>query len=190
MRAAGCEVRVAMAAAMLTLCGAAAPAHAYYGFPEEAQKKFPALDCTLNCLLCHGTLAGGDTNWRYTPGGGKGLGETYREKYGLRASELGSVSSAFDAAAAARSDIDGDGVTDFAELTAGRDPYDPDPDALYCGGSAAAALPSYGCGEARLARGTELDEVATVFGAGTLIAAAGAARLRRSRRARRRPPLD
>jgi len=136
--------------------------------------------CTMQCTLCHKTLAGGPGNLN------TGFGEAIQATAELSIRQPSSIAAALermrvgpciDRLGAMEDpdpcDSDGDGMGDILELEASRDP-NVFGEGNICGG------PTYGCG-ARVARGSsDFDWLALlVAGAAAAMMIGGARRLRK-----------
>ena len=145
----------------LGLSLSAASAAASPTYPGEV-KSHLVLPSTPACGLCHsnGVTGIGTVN---TP-----FGKSLRAD-GAAAEDVGSLDKALDALKGAKTDSDGDGVDDIAELEAGTDPN-------VAGGEAAPEL-GYGC-QARVAPGPD-DVTGGAIAAALVGAALFVARRRR-----------
>jgi hypothetical protein len=148
----------------------AGTSHADPSFPSAVESDWK-VPCLPKCTLCHLTQLGGPGNIRTTTDGSPGFGATLRDLYGLSVGNVSSIHSALAQAKAGNSDVDGDGKTDYDELSTGMDPNDPTPGATICTGDTG---PVYGC--VRVARPGPVDGAASTFAIATLI---GLATLRR-----------
>jgi hypothetical protein len=129
------------------------------------------MPCVPSCAVCHLDANGGPGRIRTTVNGKTGFGGKLLG-YGLDVSTPSSINAALDIAKDDKSDVDGDGHTDFDELSVGDDPNDPAQGASVCGTG-----PEFGC--VRIARQGPVDGVGSVSAAAVL--ALGLAALRRRR---------
>jgi hypothetical protein len=164
-----------LAAAALAVGLFAAPvAKADPGAPAFVQQRFN-LPCTPQCTLCHSDNNGQYGNIRPAtkPGGGLGPGFilTLRDKCGFVPTDKTTWPTAFDQLQKFAFDTDGDGKTDYAELSDGEDPNDGTAGASLCG-------PTYGC--VRVAPGTSVDGFALVASGAVLFFGIALVRRRRS----------
>jgi MYXO-CTERM domain-containing protein len=174
---------VALAIGALCL-SASGPATADGNYPDYLREHLQ-MPCKPGCTPCHATDQGGPHNLRFTTTGQPGFGATLESKFDLLvSSDKAPLFAALDAAAVAKSDIDGDGVIDTEELHEGRDPNDPNPDARFCGANVDTG-PEYGCFSSSPSKGSGSDGgTASVIGAAPLTAIAAYFSRRRSRRAK------
>jgi hypothetical protein len=125
---------------LLALSGAlvavAPSASATPNFPDELRSYWtlPPLPASPPCLLCHTSPAGG-LGTANVPFG------AYLRSRGLRSYDTASLRGALDADRGERHDSNHDGVPDYDELQAGKDP------SASSDGSAAPRTPEYGCGQ-------------------------------------------
>jgi hypothetical protein len=149
----------------------AADASADPAFPKSLQQHWN-VPCTPSCGVCHFDASGGPAKIRKTTNGKPGFGAKLLS-YGLDVGDLSSINAALDADKSDQSDVDGDGKSDFDELSVGDDPNDPTPGASVCSG------PEFGC--VRVARQGPVDGVASVSAAAVLLLGLTALRRRRRR---------
>lgn len=171
--------RLSVSALALAAATALAPAAlASDTYPGAVQSALGT--CTMQCTLCHTTLAGGPGNLN------TGFGEAIQATAELSIRQPSSIAAALQKMeegpcieslgampVQGPCDSDGDGTGDVEELRQGRDP-NVSGEGNICGG------PTYGCG-ARVARGTsDFDWVALLIaGAAAAIMIGGARRVRR-----------
>jgi hypothetical protein len=146
--------------AMLTV---SAFAGASATFPAEVQSALN-MPCTPPCTICHKDNLGGIGTVT------KPFGSNMIDVGHVKRADPSSVKPALDALDAAKTDSDGDGVSDIDELRAGDDPNTKGANNL------CSDVPMYGCG-ARVAPNGRLDGWAAVAAFAT--AAALLARMRR-----------
>lgn len=146
----------------------------------EASEEYPQviadtleMPCVPACTLCHTSLAGGLGTIRSDVNGASfGLRLIAAGVRGEAPNRVPDALAAIEADPSA--DLDGDMVTDIAELRAGADPNEPG-EGNVCGGG-----PTYGCG-ARIAPSTTLDVSGGAAALGAVLALVFAARRRRAR---------
>jgi hypothetical protein len=141
-------------------------------FPDALRSYWmtPPLPASPPCLLCHTSSAGG-LGTATAPFG------SYLRSRGLRSYDVTSLHGALDADRAEGHDSNHDGVSDYDELQAGRDP------SAAADGSAP-RTPAYGCGQvAPGSPGSPWTVGASLSALGALVSGA---RARRRRRAGRR----
>lgn len=110
-------LRLSLLAAAAAMLLAEAPAHASPAFPDALASHL-ALRSAPDCVLCH---VGDNTN---ASSARQPFAVTLKA-HGARAADAPSLVAALDAIAADKSDSDGDGSPDIAELAAGSNPNDP-----------------------------------------------------------------
>lgn len=166
--------RIAIGSVLISSAFVAAPAAARSEFTGDVARDLN-MPCEPDCTLCHRTLAGGPGNLRFVKGTQDvpGFGFALKGDFGVDVSNRDSLGPALQAAEAAGSDVDGDGVPDITELKAGDDPNDPTAGARLCGSSA----PEYGC--LRVAPRGSVDSTGALAGIAVLLV--GASRLHRRR---------
>ncbi len=164
-------LRASLFCAIAATCALAAPSvHADPRFPPELRMALPNLTCDPPCTICHLTLAGGLGTLR---SGGIGA-EWLSMGFGLDIGNPASVITALNNAKSANSDADGDGMSDYLELSMGENPSDPKNLAPLCPANATKPL-VYGC--ARVSPQGHVDDVAAA--ASALVVLLGIAALRR-----------
>jgi len=167
----------ALGAALATLF-ATGSALADPSFPAVVEQDWK-MPCLPKCTICHLTLQGGFGTLRSTTNGNPGFGANLKNLYDLNTTDLSSIHKALASAKTDATDVDGDGKTDYDELSTGMDPNDPTPGASACGGDQG---PEFGC--VRVAKQGPVDGAASAFAIVTLI---GLATLERRRRRRTTP---
>jgi hypothetical protein len=147
-------------------------------FPAAVEQDWK-VPCLPKCTICHINLQGGFGTLRSTTNGSPGFGQNMKDMFDLNTTDLSSIHTALAANKQAGSDVDGDGKTDYDELSTGMDPNDPTPGATICGGGAG---PEFGC--LHVARSGSIDGAASALAMTTLIGLATLERRRRRRTTR------
>lgn len=156
---------------------ASAPVWADAAAPAWVQDNY-GLSCTPQCTLCHGSNLGGFGNFRTITVNGQSKGGFILtiKACGFVPTDQNTWKPAFDQCELNKTDTDGDGTPDIAELKEGRDPNDPNPTAILCGGDQG---PTYGC--VHVARKGSVDGLGLLAGGAVLFAGIALSRRRRSR---------
>jgi hypothetical protein len=109
-------IRTLVIALLAVALSYATETHASPTYPQAIAAQLGS-PCPPICTVCHDTVAGGATT------ANKPFGIRVRTRpYGLRSGDTQQLSEVLTALEANASDVDQDGVTDIAELSAGTDP--------------------------------------------------------------------